>query len=158
MSIVKSIFKWIGIAILVLITFALVGYLANKTYMDRYFKMAVSQARGLSQQAEWYDPVDKVPGAADQPLPMAAELEQTVDPAALKKASDYAASKSSYGFVVWQGGKLQAADYYRGFNRERLIASKSMAKMIGGVVIGRAIAEGYIKSVDQPVSDYISSE
>jgi CubicO group peptidase (beta-lactamase class C family) len=156
MSIVKSIFKWIGVGLLVLISVALVAYLANKTYMDRYFKMAVSQARGLSQQAEWYDPVDKVPGAADQPLPMATAAERTVDAAALKKASDYASSKASYGFVVWQGGKLQAADYYRGFNRKRLIASKSMAKMIGGVVIGRAIAEGYIKSVDQPVSDFIT--
>jgi CubicO group peptidase (beta-lactamase class C family) len=156
MSIVKSIFKWIGVGLLVLISVALVGYLANKTYMDRYFKMAVSQARGLSQQAEWYDPVDKVPGAKDQPLPMATAAERTVDAAALKKASDYAGSKASYGFVVWQGGKLQSADYFRGFNRERLIASKSMAKMIGGVVIGRAIAEGYIKSVDQPVSDFIT--
>ncbi len=156
MSVVKGFFKWLGIGLLVLLSIALVGYLANKTYMDRYFKMAVSQARGLSQQAEWYDPVDKVPGAADQPLPMAAAAERTIDAAALKKSSDYAGSKSSYGFVVWQGGKLQAADYYRGFNRERLIASKSMAKMIGGVAIGRAIAEGYIKSVDQPVSDYIT--
>ncbi len=156
MSIVKSIAKWLGVALLVLISVALVGYLANKTYMDRYFKMAVSQARGLSQQAEWYDPVDKVPGAVDQPLPIAPADARTVDAAALAKASAYAKVKDSYGLLVWQGGALQAADYYQGFDRERLIASKSMAKMIVGLVIGRAIAQGHIRSVDQPVSDFIT--
>lgn len=156
MRLIKAGFKWLGVGLLVMLSVALVGYVANKTYMDRYFKMAVSQARGLSQQAEWYDPVDKVRGAADRPLPVAAETDRTIDGAALKAASEYAASKSSYGLLVWQGGKLQTATYYQGFNRTRLIASKSMAKMIVGVVIGRAIAEGHIKSVDQPVSDYLT--
>lgn len=156
MSIVKRIFKWIGWAFLALIVAGLIGYLANKTYMDRYFTMAFSQARGLSQQAEWYDPVDKVPGAIDAPLPVAAPAELTVDPTALEKAAAYAGSKDSYGFVVWQGGKLQHASYYQGFDRKRLIASKSMAKMIGGLIIGRAIEQGFIKSADQPVSDFIT--
>lgn len=157
MSIVRIVFKWIGVALLVLITVALVGYLANKTYMDRYFRLAGGQIRGQSQQAEWYDPVDKVPGAAAAaPLAMAAPADRTIDPAALKRASDYAGSKDSYGLLVWQGGALQHAAYFQGFDRNRLIASKSMAKMIVGLVIGRAIAQGHIKSVDQPVSDFIT--
>ncbi|MFM2411375.1 MAG: hypothetical protein RL481_2203, partial [Pseudomonadota bacterium] len=90
MKIVKSIFKWTGVGLLVLISVGIVGYLANKTYMDRYFKLAGGQIRGQSQQAEWYDPVDTVPGAVDQPLPMATLEEATVDPAALKKVADYA--------------------------------------------------------------------
>jgi CubicO group peptidase (beta-lactamase class C family) len=153
---IRKFFKWLGRALLALIAVGLVGYLFNKTYMDRYFRMAGAQIRGLSQQAEWYDPVDAVPGAVDQPLPVAAPAEIAIDPAALAKASDYAKAKDSYGFVVWQGDKLQHAAYWQGFNRTRLIASKSMAKMIGGIIIGRAIAEGYIKSIDQPVSDYIT--
>ena len=156
MGSVKRGFKWLGWTVLVLAVVGLIGYLASKTYMDRYFRMAVSQARGLSQQAEWYDPVDKVPGAADQPLAVATSAELSVDPAAIEKARAYAEGKSSYGFVVWQGGKIQNASYFQGFNRTRLIASKSMAKMIVGLVIGRAIAEGHIKSVDQPLSDFIT--
>ena len=153
---IRTFFRWTGRALLALIVVALIGYLANKTYMDRYFRMAVSQARGLSQQAEWYDPVDKVPGAAGPALAIAAEAERTIDPAALKAASDYAQSKDSYGFVVWQGGKVQQANYWQGFDRNRLIASKSMAKMIVGLVIGRAIEQGHIQSVDQPVSDFVT--
>jgi CubicO group peptidase (beta-lactamase class C family) len=156
MRLIRRIFKWIGLLLLVLIAAGLIGYFTNKTYMDRYFRLAGGQIRGQSQQAEWYDPVDKVPAVETAPLPVAAEAERTVDPAALKQARDYAASKDSYGFLVWQGGKLQEASYFQGFNRERLIASKSMAKMIVGLVIGRAIEQGYIKSVDQPVSDFIT--
>ena len=153
---IRKLFKWIGWALLALIALGLIGYLANKTYMDRYFRMAVSQARGQSQQAEWYDPVDKVPGATDTPLAAAAAADLTVDPAAIEKAAAYAQAKDSYGFLVWQGGKIQHASYYQGFNRERLIASKSMAKMIVGLVIGRAIEQGFIKSLDQPVSDFVT--
>jgi len=153
---IRAFFKWTGIALLALIAVSLIGYLTNKTYMDRYLRMAVSQARGLSQQAEWYDPVDQVPSAEAAPLPVAAEAARTIDPAALKAARDYAASKDSYGFVVWQGGSIQEASYFQGFDRNRLIASKSMAKMVVGLVIGRAIEQGHIKSVDQPVSDFIT--
>jgi CubicO group peptidase (beta-lactamase class C family) len=153
---IRKFFKWTGLALLALIAVGLVGYLANKTYMDRYFRMAGAQIRGQSQQAEWYDPVDKVPSAEATPLPVAVEAERTIDPEALQAARDYAGSKDSYGLVVWQGGKLQDASYFQGFDRNRLIASKSMAKMVVGLVIGRAIEQGHIKSVDQPVSDFIT--
>ena len=156
MSVVKRVFKWIGWLLLALIAAGLIGYLTNKTYMDSYFRMAVSQARGLSQQAEWYDPVEKVPGADGPALAAAAPEELTIDPAALAAARDYAQSKGSYGLLVWQGGKLQDAAYWQGFDRNRLIASKSMAKMIVGLVIGRAIEQGHIQSIDQPVSDFIT--
>ena len=156
MAVAGKIARWTGICLLGLGVSGLAGYATNKTYMDRFFRMGFSQMRGQSQQAEWYDPVDKVPGAPDQPLPVAAPAEATVDQPAWRKASDYAGAKGSYGFVVWQGGKLQGADYWQNFNRTRLIASKSMAKMIVGMVIGRAIEQGYIKSVDQPVSDFIT--
>lgn len=156
MSVVKRIFKGLGWLILLLIVAGAITYFANKTYLDRYFGMAISQARGQSQQAEWYDPVDPVPGAADTPLAMAASDARTVEEAGLAKARDYAEEKDSYGFLVWQGGELQEATYWQGFDRERLIASKSMAKMIVGMVIGRAIEQGHIESVDQPVSDFIT--
>ncbi len=156
MRLFKRLLKWSGLLLLALIGTGLIGYLANKTYMDRYFRMAGAQIRGQSQQAEWYEPVDKVPGAKGPGLAMAAPEEGSIDAAALKSARDYAKSKDSYGFVVWQGGKLQEASYWQGFDRNRLIASKSMAKMIGGLVIGRAIEQGFITSVDQPVSDFIT--
>ena len=154
MTIVKRIFKWLGILLLVLVVVGVVGYLANKTYMDRYFRMAVGQMRGQSQQAEWYEPVDPVPGAVDAPMALASD--KTVEQEAFDKAAEYAEGKDSYGLLVWQGGALQYAAYWQDFDRERLIASKSMAKMIAGLVVGRAIEQGFIESLDQPISDYVT--
>jgi CubicO group peptidase (beta-lactamase class C family) len=152
----RRFFKWLGIAFLGLVGVGLIAYLLNFNYMNRYFRMAGAMAASQAQKAEWYEPVDAVPGAPDSPIPMAAPTAPTIDEAALKKAKDYALAMNSDGIIVWHNGAIQSADYFNGFDRTRLLASKSMAKMIVGVVIGRAIAEGHIKSVDQPMSDFIT--
>jgi CubicO group peptidase (beta-lactamase class C family) len=152
---IRRILKWLGIGLLVLAAVAGIAWAANAAYMQRYLRMAVSQARGESQRADWYEPVDKVPGAAAVvPLPVAAT--PVVSAAALDSADAYARETKSQGLVVWQGGAVQAAKFYGGFKPDELIASKSMAKMVVGIVIGRAIALGHIKSLDQPVSDFIT--
>ena len=150
----RRIFKGLGVGLAVALTIAAVAWLANYDYMQRYLRMAVSQARGESQRADWYEPVDKVPGAAPVALPVAAT--RSVSDAALASADAYARETKSQGLLVWQGGNLQAAYYYGGFRPDELIASKSMAKMVVGIVMGRAIAQGHIKSLDQPVSDFIT--
>jgi CubicO group peptidase (beta-lactamase class C family) len=151
---IKRIFKWLLVLLLVVLTVAAVAWAANAAYMQRYLRMAVSQARGESQAADWYEPVDKVPGAADVRLPVAGV--RSVSDKALADAGAYARATKSQGLLVWQGGALQGADYYGGFKREDLIASKSMAKMVVGILIGRAIEQGHVKSLDQPVSDFIT--
>ncbi len=153
---IRKFFKWLGLGLLALIVIGLIGYLTNKTYMDRYFRMAGSQIMGKSQEASWYEPVDQVPGAVDQPLAMADDDERSIAPDAIKSAEDYAGVMRTQGLLVWQGGKLQNAKYYGDFTRTKLIASKSMAKMISGIVIGRAIQQGFVKSLDQPMSDFIT--
>ncbi len=149
----QKMLKSLLVILLVPVTVAGVAWAANAAYMQRYMRMAVSQARGESQAADWYDPVDKVPGAADRRLPVATL--PSVSGAALAAADAYARETKSQGLLVWQGGALQAAKYYGGFRRADLIASKSMAKMVVGIVIGRAIKQGHIKSLDQPVSNFI---
>lgn len=153
-GILKIIFKGLVVALAVTLTVAVIAWLANYEYMRRYLRLAVSQALGQSQSADWYEPVEKVPGAADTPLPVA--VTRSITDEALAKARAYAKQTKAQGFLVWQGGALQTADYFGGFKREDLIASKSMAKMVVGILIGRAIAQGYIKSLDQPVSDFIT--
>jgi CubicO group peptidase (beta-lactamase class C family) len=133
----------------------LFGYLFNKAYMDRYFLLVGRLMIGKSPQAEWYDSVEQVPGSSGPCLEVAALESLSVVPAALKSAREYAKSMDSDGFVVWHNGKVQEASYWHGYDRNRLIVSKSMAKMIVGLAIGRAIEQGHIKSVDQPVSDFI---
>ena len=109
MSLVRSTLKWTGITLLVLIAVGVIGYLANKTYMDRYVKMAVSQARGQSQQADWYDPVDKVPGAPDTPLAVATTADIKPEALAAARATmppETAAKGCSSGTTVRYEGRV----------------------------------------------------
>jgi hypothetical protein len=107
---IRRVFKWLGIGLLVLVAVAGVAWAANAAYMQRYLRMAVSQARGESQRADWYEPVDKVPGAARVvPLPVAAT--PVVSATALAAADAYARETKAQGLVVWQGGSVQAAKF-----------------------------------------------
>jgi CubicO group peptidase (beta-lactamase class C family) len=152
---VRGVLRWTGRLLLALLLVGAGVYLANRTYLDRYFRMAVSQARGEAQRADWYEPVDRVPGAASvAPLPVATT--PSVAPAWLTKAQAYAQQSKAQGLIVWQGGAVQHASFFDGFRADELIASKSMAKMVVGVVVGRAVMEGHIRSLDQPVSDFIT--
>ena len=80
--------KIAGVLLLLLLVAGSIAWFANRTYMQRYVRMAGAQMRGESQRADWYEPVDKVPGAPDVPLPVAAV--PVVDAAARQKAKDYA--------------------------------------------------------------------
>lgn len=151
---IRTLARIAGFGLLALVFGVAAVWFANRAYMDRYLRLAVSQFRGESQKADWYEPVDPVPGAPFAALPVAAT--PTVAPAFLEEARAYAEAVKSEGFLVWQGGALQHASYFGGHRPEDLIASKSMAKMVVGIVIGRAVALGHIGSIDQPVSDFLT--
>jgi CubicO group peptidase (beta-lactamase class C family) len=102
-----------------------------------------------------YDPLEAIPGAAEpQPLPKASPpgLPQEV----LDKAGLYALANNSKALLIWRDGALQSAVYGPGVESSTLINSKSMAKPLGAIAIGRAIALGSLSSLDQPAADFIT--
>ena len=58
-------------------------------------------------------------------------------------------------FLVVQNGKLKFEQYWNGYDRNTLSNSFSMAKTMVAMLVGIAINEGKIKSVEQPVSDFL---
>jgi len=122
----------------------------DPVYLQR---LRQSQAAGIAT----YDPLEAVPGAPRHvPLPAADPGARAVAPAALAAATAYAAANHSSAFMVWQGGKLQAADYFAGAGPDSLLISKSLAKPVAALAVGRAIALGKIASLDEPAADFIS--
>ncbi|TRW14451.1 serine hydrolase domain-containing protein [Glacieibacterium frigidum] len=101
-----------------------------------------------------YDPMEAVPGARGW-RPMAVTASPSIDPAALTAAAEYAAASKASAFMVWRGGKLQAARYFGDVTAATPLLSKSLSKPLSAIAIGRAIALGKIKSLDQPVTDFI---
>lgn len=60
-------------------------------------------------------------------------------------------------FLVFQDGKLKYEKYWEGTNDQTRSQSFSAAKSVISMLIGVAIGEGRIKSVDEPVANYIDS-
>jgi len=58
-------------------------------------------------------------------------------------------------FLVIQDGEIRYEKYFNDYTKDSLVNSFSMAKTIVSLLIGIAIDEGKIESVDQKVSDFL---
>jgi CubicO group peptidase (beta-lactamase class C family) len=59
------------------------------------------------------------------------------------------------GLVIIQDGKIRLEKYGLGFSGNGRWTSFSVAKSVTSTLVGAAIKDGYIKSIDDKVSDYI---
>jgi len=58
-------------------------------------------------------------------------------------------------FLIIKNDTIQYEKYFKGYNKESIIPSFSMAKSVTSILIGCAIDEGLIKSIDEPIINYI---
>ena len=68
---------------------------------------------------------------------------------------DYARAAKSDSFIVYENGQVVSEHYFDDVDENSFINSKSLAKPLGVVAVGRAIEAGYIKSLEQSVADFI---
>ncbi len=124
-------------------------------YLERFERLQTSSRLGLG--LENYAPLEAVPGARDaRPLPSIAPEAAPIALQSLAAARDYAARSNSTAFMVWQAGRVVEATYFRGNDRQATFPSRSLAKPMSAVAVGRAIALGKIRSLDQPVAEFIT--
>jgi CubicO group peptidase (beta-lactamase class C family) len=124
-------------------------------YLQRFERLQASSRLGLG--LETYEPLEAVPGARDaRPLPVIAPEAGPIAPQSLAAAREYAARSNSTAFLVWQAGRVVEASYFRGTTRGTVLPSRSLAKPMSAVAVGRAIALGRIRSLDQPVAEFIT--
>ncbi|WP_421836553.1 serine hydrolase domain-containing protein [Novosphingobium sp.] len=88
--------------------------------------------------------------ASDHPLPL-----QAGKPLTVPGIDDYMASQRAAGLVIVQDGKVRLERYGLGFDAKGRWTSFSVAKSFTSTLVGAAIKDGYIKSLDDKVSQYI---
>lgn len=64
-------------------------------------------------------------------------------------------STQTTSFIVIKDGAVLYEGYFNGYNRDSIVTSFSTAKSVTSALIGIAIDEGRIKSVDDPIIDYL---
>ena len=67
----------------------------------------------------------------------------------------FMAAQHAVGLIVVQDGKVRLERYAKGYSREGRWTSFSVAKSVTSTLVGAAIRDGYIKSLDEPVTKYI---
>ena len=90
-----------------------------------------------------------VAGSNASPLPPGPPLKIPLD------VSDYMATQRSAALLVLQDGKLRLERYGLDFDRSGRWTSFSVAKSLTSTLVGAAIRDGYIQSMDDKVSRYI---
>lgn len=88
-------------------------------------------------------------GNTPMPLPPGAPLKLGMD------VDTFMAGQRSAAVVVLQDGKLRLERYGLGFDAAGRWTSFSVAKSMTSTLVGAAIRDGHIKSMDDKVSDYI---
>jgi CubicO group peptidase (beta-lactamase class C family) len=67
----------------------------------------------------------------------------------------YLAANRTAGLVILQDGKVRLERYEMGFRPDGRWTSFSVAKSLTSTLVGAAVKDGAIRSLDDPVSDYI---
>jgi CubicO group peptidase (beta-lactamase class C family) len=96
--------------------------------------------------AKWRD----VPaGSTPLPLPPGPPLKLALD------VDAFMAGQRSAGLLVIHGGKLRLERYGLGFDADGRWTSFSVAKSMTSTLVGAALRDGHIRSMDDKVSDYV---
>lgn len=75
--------------------------------------------------------------------------------AKIKNLDAFLEDTDTWAFLVIQHDTILYERYFNGHQRDSLVTSFSVAKSFDSALIGIAIEEGYIKSVNDPITDYI---
>lgn len=67
----------------------------------------------------------------------------------------YLGSHKTVAFLIIQNDTVKYEKYFAGYDKASIIPSFSMAKSVTSILIGCAIDDGLIRSVQQPVTDFI---
>ncbi|MEM1231745.1 MAG: serine hydrolase domain-containing protein [Pseudomonadota bacterium] len=124
-------------------------------YLQRYEALAARRVAGVGLAG--YDPLETVAGAEPtQDLPRTDAAARTLAPATWKTIEAYAGERNSSALIVWRRGAIEYERYYGDTTRESLLVSRSLAKPLATIAIGRALQLGHIDNLSQPVADFIT--
>ncbi len=132
-------------------------------YLYRYFvwgAQSLVSSRSDDYRHYEYHTIDKgtdafhfAPGRRDAvPERVSYRENDTVKRVAL---SDLLRSTGTHAFIVVRDNQVLYENYFNGFERDSLCTAWSISKSVTSALVGIAISEGYIKSLDDPITNYL---
>ncbi len=133
--------------------FSLFLYVFNYDYIFRGLKLTYFSGH-TSAHIEDYTEFDnrRIPaGGEPQPWPLHSDYNEVEATAGLKELNR---KLETIAFLIIKNDSIWYEKYAEGYGSESRTNSFSMAKSIVAALLGKAINEGYIEGLEQPVADY----
>lgn len=154
MKIIRWFFKGVGLFVAGLLTVVagliVAMWIADPTVpRNIFFGQPVTAPAAIERS----QPQERVPGAPRDDLPVGPS---TLDPVIFAQAEQLASETDSVALLVWHRGALRYEKYWPGFDAATRTNPNSMHKTVLGLLVGAAIADGFIESVDVPASRWLT--
>ncbi len=104
--------------------------------------------------------IDHGPAAYHFPQNLSPQLSQAVDFSSVSQSaagnlSQFLEDNHTASFIVIRDGTILYEEYFNGYHRDSIVPSFSMAKSFVSALVGIAIDEGHISSLDDPLVVYL---
>lgn len=150
MKLIKNLLK--GILILFALLIATL-YLTDTDYLLKAVRTIYMQGYSTAFLDDYHKFDNRVvKNGTPQPWPNHADYNRAKETERLNKANK---DWGTIAYVIIKNDSIWFENYYDGYNKDSKTNSFSMAKSYVSGLMGKAIMEGYIKSLDQPVCDFI---
>jgi CubicO group peptidase (beta-lactamase class C family) len=151
LGLLKGLGGLIGAILALTVLLMLTIWVADPTVLKNLF---FGQPLGQPAAVEKSQPQEIVVGRPQDNIRLAAP--QWADPQGIAEAEQYADATDSVALLIYHQGALRYEKYWPGFNRSTRTNPNSMHKTVLGMLVGAAIADGFIDSVDTPASKWIT--
>ncbi len=122
-------------------------------YQQRFERLMREAGRGGGLAG--YDPLTPLVGSESyEPIPVAPAAGSWLDADTRETLKEYLAPRNTQAFYVWHQGALLMAEYFGDNDADSMVISRSLSKPLSVIAVGRALQLGYLKTLDQPASDY----
>ncbi len=132
---------------------------SHRLYWDRYLR-AYTFESFVEHPFPTIDrlyPQERVAGQqSPRPLDEATERERSINADALNAAAAFASQSDSTSLIVLHDGVIQWQQYWLGARADTPVYSFSMHKSVVALLVGIAVTEGLIASIDEPLASYLT--
>ncbi|WP_053976450.1 serine hydrolase domain-containing protein [Mangrovimonas xylaniphaga] len=150
MKFLKNLIKWTAVLCGILI---IALYATDTDYLIKAFRTIYLNGHTTAYLNDYKEFDNKV---IDQGLPQPWPNHKDYNTAkATELLSTIHKENGSVAYVIIKNDSIWFEDYFDGFNSKSQSNSFSMAKSYVSAMLGKAIMDGYIKSLDQPVCDFV---
>lgn len=151
----KKFVRVVGIIVGFLLFAILLLYIFNYDYILKGLQVVYFKGHTTAYIDDYPEFENRIIYAGEnyEPWPLHKDYNTTVATEKLKETNE---DLGTVAFLIIKNDSIWYENYAQGYDKNSLTNSFSMAKSITTALLGKAIKEGYIKGLDQPVSDFYS--